>query len=116
MFVGNAIGAKKYKIAGQYLQIAYFVSFLILIPVVILWSITGPVLKSLGNDEELSNASWKYALLLMCALPGRIVFKNLTEYFGAMKITKPAVRTSAIGITVNLLVGLPLVLGWPFNK
>jgi Na+-driven multidrug efflux pump len=80
-----------------------------------LWSITGPVLKYLGNDVEISNAAWSYALILMCALPGRITFRNISAYFGAMKILKPSVRSSIIGITVNLAVGLPLVVGWPFS-
>lgn len=98
------------------MQISYFVSFMILIPVALLWSVTGPVLNYLGSEEEISNHSWKYALILMCALPGRIIYRNLTAYFGAMKILKPSVRSSVIGISVNLLVGLPIVLGWPFNK
>jgi Na+-driven multidrug efflux pump len=113
--VGNAYGAKKYKVAGQYFQIAFYVAFWILIPVIFLWSITGPVLKYLGNDSEISNASWSYALILMCALPGRITFRNIAAYFGAMKILKPSVRSSIIGVTVNLVIGLPLVTGWPFS-
>ena len=87
-----------------------------MVPVIILWSITGPLLKYLGNEEGISNAAGTYALILMFALPGRVTFRNLSTYFGAMKILKPSVRSSIIGITVNLVVGLPLVTGWPFNK
>jgi hypothetical protein len=32
-----------------------------------------------------------------------------------MKILKPSVRAALIGVTVNLLVGLPLVVGWPIK-
>lgn len=116
MFVGNAIGAKKYKAAGQYFQIAFYVAFILLIPVMFLWSITGPVLKIIFDaEEEIANNAWNYALLLMLALPGRITYRNITAYFGAMKILKPSVRSSIIGVTVNLVLGLPLVVGWPFN-
>lgn len=114
--MASAIGAKKYKVAGQYLQIAFFVATIIMIPVIFLWSITGPVLKYLGNEEDVSNAAWSYALILSVALPARIAFKNFTSYFTAMKIMQPQVRSSAVGISVNLLVGLPLVVGWPFSR
>ena len=101
--------------AGKYLQIAFYVAFIILIFVALLWSITGPVLKYLGNDKDISDAAWNYALILMLALPGRRAFRNISSYFGAMKIMKPSVRSSTIGITVNLVLGLPLVVGWPFS-
>ena len=86
-----------------------------MIPVMILWCVTGPVLKAFGKDEDISNAAWKYALILMLALPGRIIVKNICAYFCAMRALDPSVKSSFIGITVNLLLGLPLVVGWPFS-
>ncbi len=118
--------------AGQYLQIAFYVQFIISIPVIILWCFTGPVLKGLedvlkpqegeGLDPskvmtseewaDMTSASWGFAMILMTALPARIVFRNVSSYFGSMKILKPAVRSSVVGITMNLLLGLPLVVGY----
>ena len=77
-----------------------------MIPVMILWCVTGPVLKAFGKDEDISNAAWKYAL---------IIVKNICAYFCAMRALDPSVKSSFIGITVNLLLGLPLVVGWPFS-
>lgn len=112
-FVGNAIGAKNYKVAGQYLQIAYYVATLIAIPVIILWCFTGPVLKFFGIEEQLANASWNYALLLMAALPARIIFRNTSAFFNAQKITKPSLQASIFGITINLIFGYIFVFGNP---
>jgi Na+-driven multidrug efflux pump len=53
-FVGNAIGSDNHMMAGVYLQIAFFVAGILLIPVLILWSLTGPVLRKLGNGEDIS--------------------------------------------------------------
>ena len=50
----------------------------------------------------------------MLALPGRIIVKNICAYC-AMRELDPSVKSSFIGITVNLLLGLPLVVGWPFS-
>lgn len=71
------------------MQIATFVAAVILVPVLILWAFTGPVLKAFGVEEDISNAAWQYAAILGVALPARIAFKNLTSYFSALKIMSP---------------------------
>lgn len=51
-------------------------------------------------------------MILMTALPARIVYRNVASYFGSMKILYPSVRSSVVGISINLLLGLPLVIGY----
>lgn len=53
---------------------------------------------------------------MIFALPARVIYENITAYFGAMKIIEPTVRSSILGITINLLIGLPFVVGWPISK
>jgi len=67
--------------AGIYLQISFFVAFILLIPVLALWLNTGPVLIGLGNAEAISQDSAYYAMVLATCLPARIIVQNLGGYF-----------------------------------
>jgi MATE family multidrug resistance protein len=110
--VGNAVGAKEYEMAGIYLQISFFVAFILLIPVLILWGFTGPILKWMGNSESISNDAWYYALVLSFALPARIIIQNLGGFFQGQKITSPSNYAAVFGMVANLVFGLWLVLGF----
>ena len=81
-----------------------------------MWYITGPILKYLGNDLLISTAAGNFAKIMIFALPAKVIYENIAAYYAAMNILKPAVRSSIIGMTINLLIGLPLVVGWPFRN
>ena len=71
---------------------------------------TDPVLRALGYDEHAANAGFFASILALC-LPARTVYGQLTQFFGAQKIVKPAAYVSAAGCMLNLFLGLVLVLG-----
>lgn len=73
--VHNSIGAGKPEMAGVYLQVSYFVSFIYMIPVIILWFFTGPLLVSMGFDALLSSKAHYYSMVLSTALPARLIFR-----------------------------------------
>ena len=101
--------------AGIYLQISFFVAAILLIPVVLLWSATGPVLKWMGNEEKISNDAWYFAMVLSVALPARIIMNNVGGYFQGQKIVHTSYYTTMIGCGLNLVLGLWLVLGFYTN-
>lgn len=112
IFVGNAIGAGHPRLAGEWLQVSYFCLALVALPVVVLWSVTGPVLRHLfGTEESLAHDAGYYALVLMACIPARIAFSQLTQFFGAQKIVRPAAVAGTAGLLLNLGLGLLLVLG-----
>jgi Na+-driven multidrug efflux pump len=97
--------------AGIYLQISFFVAFILLIPVLALWLNTGPVLIGLGNAEAISQDSAYYAMVLATCLPARIIVQNLGGYFQGQKIIEPSSYAAFLGMFANLGFGLWLVLG-----
>ena len=98
--------------AGVYLQVSYFVSFILMIPVTILWCFTGPFLRYLGYDYYLSELAHYYSTVLVFALPARLIFRQLDGYYQCQRILRPMVISSLLGIFLNIILSVPLVLGY----
>jgi Na+-driven multidrug efflux pump len=76
VFASQAVGAGKYKMAGVWAQVSlYFLSFVCVV-VAVLWSLTGPVLRVLGYGEDIVQPAVYYALVLMTALPARLMISQ----------------------------------------
>jgi Na+-driven multidrug efflux pump len=52
-----------------------------MVPIIILWLFTGPLLKYLGFDKELSDMAHFYSIIMAIALPARLIFRQLDGYF-----------------------------------
>eukprot|EP01062_Namystynia_karyoxenos_P005879 TRINITY_DN12031_c0_g1_i1.p1 TRINITY_DN12031_c0_g1~~TRINITY_DN12031_c0_g1_i1.p1 ORF type:complete len:533 (+),score=119.83 TRINITY_DN12031_c0_g1_i1:56-1600(+) len=112
-FCGNAYGAGNYALVGVWLQVSYAVLAVILIPVLALWLLTEPLLKLVGEDDQISGDAGYYAMVLAAALPVRILFSQVTQFFTAQGLTKPAAQAAPIIMFLNLVLGIVVVLGWP---
>jgi len=113
VLIGGAVGAGNPKLAGIYLQVSYVVLFATSIFVFLAWNLTEKVWLMFGSDPEIAKMAGYYATVLSYAIPGTIIFGQLSQYFSAQKIMHPEVYSSAIGLFANLLFGLIFVLGWP---
>lgn len=116
IFVGNAIGAGEPKLAGEWLQLTLIVQACIAVPVMALWSLTPRVLRTFGEDDAslLGDASY-YALVLSAAIPPRVIYSALSQFLSAQKLVKSLALIGLCGLSLNLLLGLALVLGVPLR-
>ena len=145
IFCGQALGASKEqakrgdsvaslaskRLVGIWLQVSISVVLAVSIPVLALWLVTGPVLRAMGQSEQIANDAWYYAGILSGAFPARIVFgqmrpnpipelsphsnptPNPRQFFSAQKITHPEAVCSVSAMLLNLIFGLIMVLGVP---
>ena len=55
-------------------------------------------------------------MVLAGTIPFRVVYSQVTQFFMAQKIMDPIFPTAVLGTAFNLIVGLQLVLGFPFSS
>lgn len=113
VLVGGAIGAGNPKLAGIYLQVSLVVLSPLAVLVFFTWNLTERVWLEFGSDPSISKMAGYYATVLSFAIPGTLVFGQMTQFFSAQRIMHPMVTSSAIGLVLNLVLGLVFVLGWP---
>ena len=114
IFAAQAVGSSNKQMAGIWVQVSLFVLSILLVPVMILWACTGPVLRAFGVKETLIDPASYYAFILMFALPVRVCAAQLSQYFMAQRITQPMVFCGLLALMMNLCLGLVFVLGYPF--
>ena len=79
--------------------------------VIICYACTGPLLTSMKTDKSLVEPAAYFALVLMTAIPARVLSSQLGQYFMAQGITRPLYVSGLVACGLNLLLGLILVLG-----
>ena len=82
-----------------------------MIPVALSWALTGPLLRALGQPEQIVSNGAYFANILMLCLPARIGISQISQFFTSMKIMHPSMVTSVMAMALNLGLGLLLVLG-----
>lgn len=110
---GAAVGAGNPKLAGVYLQVSYYVLGIVSIFVFICWWFTQSVWVAFGSDPEISKLAGYYARVLAFSLPGQLAFAQLSQFFSSQRIMHPEVNASMTALTLNLILGLFFVLGFP---
>jgi Na+-driven multidrug efflux pump len=109
----SAIGAGNPKLAGIYLQVAYFVLAFVTVFVFFCWFVTAQVLTLFGSDVKLAEMAGFYARVLAISLPGQVALDQLGQFFSSQRIMHPGVHASSTALVLNVLLGLVLVLGIP---
>jgi hypothetical protein len=91
VLVGGAVGAGNPKLAGIYLQVSLAVLCPLAVFVFVAWSFTDLVWILFGSDPEVSQmAAGYYATVLAFAIPGTLGFGQLSQFFSAQRIMRPA--------------------------
>jgi Na+-driven multidrug efflux pump len=81
--------------------------------VIIAWNVTEQVWLAFGSDPEVSAMAGYYSRVLSFAIPGILVFGQMSQFFSAQRIMNPEVNSASIGLLMNLVFGLIFVNGWP---
>jgi len=113
VLVGGAVGAGNPKLAGIYLQVSYLVLGAMSLLVFVAWNFTTQVWLAFGSDAKISQMAGYYARVLSLAIPGIVVFGQLSQFFSAQRIMHPEKNSAMVGLALNLVLGLIFVLGWP---
>eukprot|EP00549_Striatella_unipunctata_P007765 CAMPEP_0118689444 /NCGR_PEP_ID=MMETSP0800-20121206/9495_1 /TAXON_ID=210618 ORGANISM="Striatella unipunctata, Strain CCMP2910" /NCGR_SAMPLE_ID=MMETSP0800 /ASSEMBLY_ACC=CAM_ASM_000638 /LENGTH=467 /DNA_ID=CAMNT_0006586847 /DNA_START=108 /DNA_END=1508 /DNA_ORIENTATION=- len=113
ILAGQAIGAGNPKLAGTYLQVSYLLLSVVAIFVIFAWNTTSVVWQALGQEEEVSKDAGYYSRILSLAIPGQVIVGQLSQFFAAQRIMYPEVFSSCVALTLNMIFGLIMVLGYP---
>jgi Na+-driven multidrug efflux pump len=113
ILVGGAIGAGNPKLAGIYLQVAYYTLALVAVVVIACWNVTEQVWLAFGSDPEICKSAGYYARILSLSIPAQLAFSQLSQFFSAQRIMHPEVNASSFAMIANLVLGLIFVLGIP---
>ncbi|CAB9526458.1 Mate efflux family protein (Partial), partial [Seminavis robusta] len=54
-----------------------------------------------------------YARVLSFAIPAIVAFRQFSNFFSAQRIMHPERNSAMVGLSLNLILGLVFVLGWP---
>eukprot|EP00959_Pyramimonas_sp_CCMP1952_P079363 1658731-Pyramimonas_sp.AAC.1 len=109
IFVSQAIGAGNKKLAGIWLQVSLTLLALLSIPIIALWSLgTYPILRALGEEQQLASDAAYYARTLAMCIPARVCFKQLAQYFQGQRIMQPAMVASFVSMWINFSLALVL--------
>ncbi|KAL8765450.1 MAG: hypothetical protein Q9209_007477 [Squamulea sp. 1 TL-2023] len=106
-------GSKDRHDLGVLLQRAFIVLGLFYVPVIILWTVSEPLFKVLGQSEQLSRDSYRF---LCCLIPGGlgyIYFEAMKKYLQAQEIMRPG--TYVLLITSPLNAGLNYLFVYTFK-
>ncbi|KAL8881425.1 MAG: hypothetical protein Q9198_001377 [Flavoplaca austrocitrina] len=106
-------GSKDRHDLGILLQRAFFILGLFYIPIMILWAVSEPLFKALGQGEQLSRDSHRF---LCCLIPGGlgyIYFEAMKKYLQAQEIMRPG--TYVLLITSPLNAGLNYLFVYTFE-
>ena len=113
ILAAQAVGSSNKQMAGVWVQVSLFVLSILLVPVMVLWACTGPVLYAFGVKDNLIGPASYYSIVLMFALPVRVCAAQLSQYFMAQRITQPMVFCGLLALIMNLCLGVIFVLGYP---
>ena len=87
---------------------------LAMVPLVLWSALTAPVLSLISSDPALVTPGALYAGVLASALPGRVLFSQLSQYLTAQGVMYPSSVSAAVALVSNLALGLFFILGLPF--
>ena len=85
-----------------------------MVPLVLWSALTAPVLSLISSDPALVTPGALYARVLASALPGRVLFSQLSQYLNAQGVMYPSSVSAAVALVSNLALGLFFILGLPF--
>lgn len=115
VFIGGAVGAGNPKLAGIYLQVSFVVLGSMSIIVFTAWNLTEQVWVAFGSDPEIAAMAGYYSRVLSFAIPGILIFGQVSQFFSAQRIMSPEVNCASFGLLMNLVFGLIFVVGWPID-
>ena len=112
VFVSRAHGTG--QPSGTWLKVSYVALGILAVPIMISWYLTGPALRFFFGEMDLISDAALYAQILALAVPAKLAWSQLAQFFTAQEITKPAFFASPLAVVVNLSCGIYFVFKYGF--
>ncbi|XP_039143191.1 protein DETOXIFICATION 16-like [Dioscorea cayenensis subsp. rotundata] len=101
---GQSFGAKQYSMMGVHMQRAMLVLTLVSVPLAVIWTYTGEILASLGQDPEISAQAGIYARWMIPVLFAYGLLQCLTRFLQTQNNVVPLMISSGITTLLHLLI------------
>lgn len=109
--VAQAHGAGDGRRLGMLLQRGVVVALLVSVPVMLLWTLTGPVLEWFGQAPHLAAEAQRYALVQLPGAAAILVYAAMRAYLQGRGIAGPAMRVVLLANLVNIAADYWLIFG-----
>lgn len=96
---------------GRALQRGLILAVLVSVPIGILWALTGPAMRVLGQDPALAALAHRYAVAQIPGLPFFLVYTALRQYLAGRGIIRPAMVVALVANLVNVAANWALIFG-----
>jgi MATE family multidrug resistance protein len=104
-------GSDDPKALGKHLQRGIVISFLLAIPVLILWAFCEPILLLLHQDPEVARLSGIFIRWLMPGLIPQLLYNCILRYLQGQRIMKASFYISLVCVPINVALQYLLVHG-----
>lgn len=109
--VAQAHGAGDGRRLGLLLQRGVVVALLVSVPVMLLWTVTGPVLELLGQAPHLAAEAQTYALVNLPGASAILVYAAMRAYLQGRGIAGPALQVVLLANVLNVVADAWLIFG-----
>ncbi|KAL2235057.1 UNVERIFIED_CONTAM: Protein DETOXIFICATION 12 [Sesamum indicum] len=106
---GQAFGAQQYEKLGTQTYTAIFSLIIVCIPLSVLWTNMGTLLKFVGQDPQISHEAGKFMMWLVPALFGYAVLQPLIRYYQMQSLILPMLISSCVTLCFHVPVCWALV-------
>ncbi|CAK9185605.1 unnamed protein product [Ilex paraguariensis] len=103
-FCGQSYGAKQYCMLGIHMQRAMFILLLVSIPLAIISANTSVILKTLGQNPEISEEAGLYARYMIPCLSAYGLLQCLNRFLQTQNNVYPMMLISGVTTLLHLLV------------
>lgn len=109
--VSQAHGAKDRRASGLALSRGIVMGFALTVPVLILYALSGPALRLLGQPEELIGRSATYVWCLAPGVPAAMTYFVLRQFLQGLGIVRPPVYAILMANVLNAFLDVVLMFG-----
>lgn len=101
---GQAYGAKQYPMLGIYLQRGALFQLVIAALVTVLWLNMAPILKLVGQNDEIANKAGEYAAWLIPFLYAHAIIQPVQRFLQTQAIVVPMLLCSFVTMVVHIFL------------
>ena len=108
-YASQAWGAKRYADVGLNVQRAILVALLLLVPAAVAWLYAEPILRQLGQPEEVARLAARFLRGMLPVLPIQLVFEATKRFLYAQAIMWPPAFAALLAVGGHIAWLDPLV-------
>ncbi|RWV96163.1 hypothetical protein GW17_00041150 [Ensete ventricosum] len=101
---GQAFGAKQYRMLGMHMQRAMLALTLVSLPLAVIWSYTGSILKLCGQDPEIAAEAGVYARWMIPTIFAYGLLQCHVRFLQTQNIVFPMMLSTGVTALLHVLV------------